>query len=109
MSNQLSVWIQVELKERGWSQYELARRSGLSRSLISKTVANKIPASANFAVSIAHAFGVTPEKTLRLAGILPPLPESVDGLAAELVEIAQSLPTDKQEELLRFARFLKVG
>ena len=114
MSNDdFRVWLSDRMKQLKLSQVALAQESGLSQHIISVNLSGKRNPTSDFCIKIALALNEPIEKVLRIAGILPAshieLPESVEGLAVELVEIAQSLPLAKQEELLRFARFLKSG
>ncbi|MCL4300562.1 MAG: helix-turn-helix transcriptional regulator [Anaerolineae bacterium] len=106
MSN-LSVWLAEETKERGWSYRELARRAGISQSLISKILSGDTKPSINFCNKIAHALGESPEKVLRLAEILPSSQASNDdSILAELQDIVKNLPPGQRKEALRYLRFL---
>jgi molybdate-binding protein/DNA-binding XRE family transcriptional regulator len=55
----------------GWSQVELARRSGLSRAGISAIETGRLIPSTAAALALAAAFGCTVEKLFRLEGALP--------------------------------------
>ena len=105
MSDELKAWLTKELKKRHWSQRELARQSGVSQPLVSQMLSGERLPSADFCVKVAHALSEPPEKVLRLAGILPATPASEDDILQELIELAQSLPPEDREELLKYARF----
>lgn len=105
MSDELRAWLSQEIEQRHWSHRELARQSGLSNSLVSKTLSGKMNVSITFCYKVAHALGESPEKLLRLAGILPPSPASEDDTLQELIELARSLPPEDQKEILEYVRF----
>lgn len=105
MESELTKWVKDQLQKRHWSIRELARQSGLSHSLISQALNDRITISNNFCLSIARAFGVPPEHVFRLAGILPDLPDTQT--VNEITELAKNMPEDKQKQLLDFARFLR--
>lgn len=105
MSDELRVWISEELERRHWSHRELARQSGLSNSLVSKTLSGKMNVSITFCYKIAKAFDVPPEKVLRLAGILPTGPASDEDTLQELIELARNLSPEDQKEILEYVRF----
>lgn len=105
MGDKLTDWINTRLKEMGWSQSELSKRSDVSRPLISQVLSGDKPPSADFCIKIAPALGETPEKLLRLAGILPAAPASEEGTLQELIDLARSLPPEDQVEVLKYARF----
>lgn len=107
MHDKLITWMIEELKKRGWSHRELARRSGMSQPAISGTLSGDRNPGADFCIKIAQALGEPPEKLLRLAGILPPLPASEnDPLIKEITDMIKNLPPEKREEIARFVKFL---
>lgn len=67
-------WILSRLIEKNWSQADLARESGLTRSAISKYMQGRIPDEEALR-KIAKALKVSPEEVFRRAGLLPPLVE----------------------------------
>jgi transcriptional regulator with XRE-family HTH domain len=70
-TQKLSVWLSGKLNELGWSQRELARRSGLSQTVISGVISEDKKAGKNFCEKVAAALGEPPENILRMAGFLP--------------------------------------
>lgn len=105
MSDELRAWLSRELDQRTWSYRELARRADISNALVSRIMSSDMKASPDFCIKVAQALGETPEKLLRLAGILPSTPTSEDDTLQELIELARSLPPEDREELLKYARF----
>ena len=58
--------VAVMRTERGWSQSELARRSGVSQSFISQLeLGTRTQAQASVLVALAKALGVTVDELLR--------------------------------------------
>lgn len=108
MNDKLRAWLSEELKQRQWSHRELARQSGLSNSLVSKTLSGKMNPSIAFCYKVAQALEYPPEFVLKLAGILPPAsPDSAsnDSALQELIELAKRLPPEDQAEILEYVRF----
>lgn len=103
MSRELRAWVSHQLKERRWSQQELAKQSGISQPLISQNLAGDVSPSADFCIKIALAFKEPPEKILRLAGILPSAAE--DDILQELIEVARGLSPEDRVEVLKYAKF----
>lgn len=109
MSEALRLWLSQELDRRGWSHRELARNTGFSQSLVSKTLSGERNPSADFCIKVAQVLGESPETLLRLAGILPPGPPaspSDNPTLQELVELARNLPPEQLKELLRYTHYL---
>lgn len=97
-------WINIELESRGWSQRELARRSRLSSTTISKIISGHAKPGWDFCVAIAKPLEVSPEKLFQLAGLLPSKPEEDEGIDGEemLREIYEAVvkesPVDRLAE-----------
>jgi transcriptional regulator with XRE-family HTH domain len=107
MGDGLRTWVGREIKRLGWSYRELARQAGISHTLISRTLSGDMPASADFCIKIAQALGESPEKVLRLAGILLPLPDSEDDpTLSEAIDTLRNLPPNQRKEALRYIRYL---
>ena len=104
MKNNLSIFLNEELNKRGWSQRELARRSGLSPTSISEVMAGKRGPGKKFCGAVAKALQVPPERILQEAGIIEPPPDT--WLFNELVNVAKSLSEQNQRKLLEYAQFL---
>lgn len=107
MGDKLADWITGQLEEKGWSQSELAKRSGASRPLVSQVLSGEMSPSADFCIKVAQALDEAPEKLLRLAGILPSAPASEDDATLqELTDLARNLSPEQRRQLLDFAQFL---
>jgi transcriptional regulator with XRE-family HTH domain len=105
MSDQFRQWLTSEMEKRRYSQGALARAIGMSRPFVSRVLSGEKAPSLDFLIKVAQAFGESPEKVLRLAGILPASPASEGDTLQELMELARSLPPEDQQELLKYARF----
>lgn len=107
-----SDWIQAELDSRGWDQAELARRSQISDSHISRLVSGGRKPGQDSVKAIARAFRLPAEDVMRQAGILPPknvvlgsgdrraLVETMDKLAS-LSQESQRLIADLVDKVWR--------
>lgn len=102
-----SEWLQQQMDERGWSQADLARNSGLTRAAISNYVnAVRAAPDADSCVALARAFKLPPEHVLRVAGYLPPAPEEERSpTLLEMIEIFRNSTPEEQEEMISFARW----
>ncbi len=70
------TWLKAKLKERGWSQGELARRAGFDRSVVSNWARDvNVPQRRSLA-EIARAFELPDEEVERAAGYEPEAGES---------------------------------
>jgi transcriptional regulator with XRE-family HTH domain len=107
MSDELRTWLPAEIKQRGWSQREFARRADISHPLVSQVFAGEVPPSADFCIKAAHALEVPPEKVLRLAGILPTPPAAEDDpTIAEILDIVKNLTLPQRKLALRLLHSL---
>jgi transcriptional regulator with XRE-family HTH domain len=110
MSEELRAWLSKELERRRWSQGELARQAGISRSFVSMVLSGDTSPSINFCHKVAQALGEAPEKVLRLAGILPSATTSDnDPILTELQDLVRNLPPQQREEALRYLQYLYQG
>jgi len=82
---------------------ELARRAGVSHSLISEVVNGNANPSADFSVAIARAINERPDELLRMAGFLDDLPPAVAD-EHELVTLYRQLPTHLRQAALAALR-----
>lgn len=70
----INNWLLKEMKSRNWSQAELARRAGVSRTAISDVLSGKRMMGKDLAQSVAEAFKIPVTEIYRVIGILPPEP-----------------------------------
>ena len=97
-------WLNAQTERRSWSNNELGRRAGVSRSTISLVLTGQQSPTWEFCYRMAQALKEPPEKVFRLAGLLPPAPPERDPLIQELLEIARKLDAADRDELLAYAR-----
>lgn len=111
MSNQLNEWILSQLKERGWSIRELARRGGLSQGHISRVLSGENEPGAKFYVGMSKAFDL-PLHAIELldkSGDLPELEDDKNLSLKEWVVILEELNPDQRAALLKYAFHLLRG
>lgn len=72
MSQHFTFWLEAQLRERGWSQSEAARRGGFSASMIQQVLSGTTNPGLDFCRGISRAFKLPLEDVFRFAGILPP-------------------------------------
>ncbi len=65
-------WLNERLENIGWSYNELARRAGLSSGGVSLVMTEARRPGPEFALGVARALRIPPERVFRKAGILPP-------------------------------------
>ena len=90
-----SKWIKSELRERGWSNNELARRAGLSPAGVSQVMTERSNPGLEFCRGVAVAFDEPPEKVLRLAGLLPQRSERDEQIDEILFHYDRMTPQEK--------------
>lgn len=101
--DRLSSWLANELKNRGWSHRELARRSGLSQTAISTVLSGQRQPGWEFCAAVAGALGEAPEQLMRMAGLLPPLPAPEgDVTLRDLIEYAKLLSPEERQFVLDY-------
>lgn len=93
------------LIDRDWSQAELSRRAGVSRSTISKIMSGERGPGSEFCQSVAQAFNMPEEEVFRIAGLLSPDPD-IDPMLEEINHKLATLPPDLQEEALNYLNYL---
>ena len=109
MSSSLVLIIKQELKARQWDYKTLAQESGVSRTLVSRVLNDKMPPSPDFVIKVAIALDANPVQWLQLANILPQNTSGVtedDSLTRELVAVVRSLPDDKKPAALEYLQYL---
>lgn len=101
-------WLQVQLIERDWSQAELGRRAGLTRSAINQYLSgkNKLP-HREAAQGLSHALGVSVETIYRAAGMIPDLPNRRAEIEEALGFSITGLTPEQLEEVCSFVQFVR--
>jgi transcriptional regulator with XRE-family HTH domain len=100
-----SEWLSKEIKDRGLSFAEVARRGGISHARISQVISGGEKAGADFCLGIARALNKSPYEILRRAELLPPEPEQSPG-EADMLHNYRRLPKSKQQFVLDMMRGL---
>jgi len=101
MNNDFTDWLSTELRERGWTIAELARRGSISRATLSYVLNGQNPPAFKNCVAIAKGFKMQPEEVLRKAGLLPSCERTPT--VNRLIEIVGQLSPEDQEEILEIA------
>ena len=96
------IWLDQELLQHGWSDHQLARRAGLSHSVISRARSGAAP-KWEACDALAKALDLPPEIVFRKAGLLPPLPGEPEDIE-EWRCLLGRLPERDRYELLQIAR-----
>lgn len=105
MANEFIDWLMAETRARGWTDAELARRAELSPATISLVFSRQKGVGLDFCIGVARALGEQPERVLRRAGLLPPLPAAVEE-ESEVLQIYRTLPATQRRTILAMLRAL---
>lgn len=99
-------WVNEQLKIKGWSMRELARRANISPATVSKVLSNKQNPGNDFYLGVARAFGVTLESVerLELNGTVP-ISRLNEQKFRELMELAQSLTDEDLADVVDYATY----
>jgi len=85
-------WLDREVKRRGWTFKELARRARLSSSSISKVMTDTHLPTWDFCLAISRVLDTPPVSVFRRAGLLPWVPESRWVRIEEIADLLRDLP-----------------
>jgi transcriptional regulator with XRE-family HTH domain len=99
MEDKLSIWLNDQLEEHGWSMRELARRAGVSGASISLLISGQMSLSADMSRKLAQALDVPLEEVMRRAGILPPEPPETPSLIEAMRHFAR-LSKEQQKQMV---------
>lgn len=88
-------WLLKQLQDKGWTQADLSRSSGLTKGAISNYINGRIP-DEDAIRKIAKALKLPPEFVYEKAGKLPAKIE-LSPVKRKLVHIAESLPDSDVE------------
>ncbi len=105
MINPITPWLRDQLKARSWTHRELARRAGISQTAVSTVISNQRKPGWDFCAAIAGPLDQPPEKLMRLAGLLPPLPEPVQD-EQEALQILRLMPDPLRPIAMKILRAL---
>ncbi len=73
-SNKFLPWLDEKLQQKGWSDHQLAKRAGISHSVISKARNSLQPPGWEACAAIAKALNLPQAEVLIVAGWLPEPP-----------------------------------
>lgn len=93
-------WLQDKLEYEGWSQTELADRSGITRTHISRILSGERSPGLDFYRGIAHAFRIPLCNVLAAAGEVPENEAADDPTTAGLLSRLATLPAPSRQPLL---------
>ncbi len=97
------IWLSDELKHRNLSLSDLARRSNITRSHISRILSGDRTPGMNTLVAIARALSLPEEDMLRHAGMLAIKNNEIEG-ESELIELYKKMNTDNRHKILGISR-----
>lgn len=98
-------WLLAELKQREWTQADLATRAKVSKTAISDILSGRRNVGTELATAIADALKVPQEDVYIAAGILRPKKDRSAVVEQILYEIEDRSP-DEQREFLSYIRFI---
>lgn len=96
-------WLEEQMRQRAWSQAELARRAGVTQSAISLILSGSRQPGEDVSNALAKALKIPPEEVFRAAGLLPPS-RNENKKINELAHLAGELPDAELENVLEFAK-----
>lgn len=103
MSKKFPEWLNDVLREKDWSQSELARRAGVSRATISDVILGQEKPGRKLCMGIASALNIPAEEVFRIAGLLPKKPEQNER-SLELTHLFNMMTEANREDTLDYAR-----
>lgn len=97
MKDAFVMWLIEELKTRGWSQAEFARRAEVSSATVSRVFSGENNPGDEFIRGTARAFGIPIEAVMRMVGKLPQSGELLPEVR-EWNERLLAIPADRRQE-----------
>lgn len=110
MEDQLREFVKKQLRLRGLSQADFARRGNVSVSMVSQFLKGDRGSGEKIFQATATAFDVPLAEIYRLAGVLPPENgngKSYDAEGEYIASVIRGLTTREREEVLDFIGYLK--
>ena len=103
----LPEFLERQLRLRGWSERELARQSRVAGFTVGRALGRypDKPISYDAIVAMSVPLRTDPVAMLRMAGLLPKVPEQTM-LENQLLRMFRELPTEHQQNLFFFAEYL---
>lgn len=105
--SELSEYLEEQMRMRGWSGKELARRAKVSPSSIHRMLHDDNDSPPGFAIvlTVAQTLRTEPITMLRKAGLLPREPEGTS-LERQMAHTFRQLPIEHQRSALMFVEYL---
>jgi len=94
------------METRGWTQRELARRSGISKSTINRLVNRQVLPTVQTLRAIAQAINLPVSELIAVAGIEYVTLDELNLDILELASLANALSEADQQYLVEIARYL---
>ncbi|MBI9042889.1 MAG: helix-turn-helix transcriptional regulator [Anaerolineaceae bacterium] len=105
MNEKFVEWIRKEIEIRGWTQAELARRSGLSSGSLNNIISGSRNPGIESCTAIAKAMRVKPDFVLKMAGLLPQSQDQPQNpRSMQLLNLFEELSEEHQAAFLELAR-----
>ncbi len=105
MSDKLTARLADELHSRGWSMREMARRAGVSHTTIANVLSGERKPTVNVCKGIARALNIPTEDVLRLAGMLPQLPDDWEGQYKQICDQLKHLSPRAREDVVAYVTY----
>ena len=103
----MATWLNEEIKQRGWSLRETARRMEVSHTTVVNLANERVTPSVNLCTKLAAVFGVPRERVFKLAGILPATAiGNDDGRKQEIEEYWPYLTAEDRDTIAMLTRTL---
>lgn len=105
VGNDFAAWLDGEMKDRGWSQSDLSRRSGITTPQISRVINRERFPGIEFCKGVARAFGLKDIQVLEIAGLATDADAKKFSPAVEAIAaMLNDLPESDQEEIRAMVR-----
>jgi transcriptional regulator with XRE-family HTH domain len=103
MMDNLSEWLANELKERGWSMRELARRADISHTTVAEVLARQRAPTWEFCIAVAKVLRLSPQRLFELAGLMEATAAPDE---TELLHAYRQLDSSRRELVLTIVQAL---
>lgn len=100
-----SEWLENELQIRNITPAELARKSGLSQSVVSRVINNERKPSPETLQKFARGLRISVQEIYNAAGMLPPVQDVKNALADRFAEVLAELPDEDVDEIYNLILF----
>jgi len=105
LAMEFTTWLFEKMKNKGWTQSELATRAGVTETAISDVLSQRRKPGKKLCIGIARALDLPPEQVFRAAGLFPPAPPHTEYIE-QLVYKANLLNENGKKELMDYVDFL---